>query len=66
MFTFFTLTYISTKHVVRVAHKDSIEPNSCNGVHAVKDKKHLLFGPVDAESAWVSQDQDTESASKMI
>lgn len=40
-------TYISAKHVVRVAHIESIEPDWCYSVDAVKDKKHLLFGPVE-------------------
>lgn len=43
----FQWTYISTKHVVRLPDSDSIEPNRCNSVNAVKDQLHLPTGSVD-------------------
>lgn len=59
-------TYISTKHVVRVAHGDSIELDGYDSVHTVKGKKHFLFGPVDAEDKQVSQDEDRKCFLLMI
>lgn len=52
-------TYISTEHVVRRPHSDSIEPNCCNSVHAIKDEDSLLFGPDGTHNRQVKWDQGT-------
>lgn len=47
----FQVTYIFTKHVVRLPNNYSIEPDRCYGVHAVKDQQHPLIGSVDEHAS---------------
>lgn len=37
-------TYISTKHVVRAANVDPVEPDRRYRVNAIKNQKNLIFG----------------------